>query len=95
MKYHDHSLLLQSGDEISPNNVDIGAKLLHNYLPRINYKNITFDNQDDAATYCLYLSNNDIKYNININLQNKILVNITNNDYNYSIIIKHIINYSN
>jgi len=35
----DHSLLLENGDEISPNDVYIGEKLLHNNIPNGIYSN--------------------------------------------------------
>jgi len=35
----DHSLILESGEEISPKNVQIGTKLLHHALPELTHTN--------------------------------------------------------
>jgi DNA polymerase elongation subunit (family B) len=81
----DHSLILKSGEEISPKDVKIGTELLHNPLlekarTTIQYDEVismNFDNMLDAAIYVNYL--NSINYNdyyIKSSPNNSILISI-------------------
>jgi DNA polymerase elongation subunit (family B) len=83
----DHSLLLISGEEISPKNVKIGINLLHNELVELHDKCIydrniyfhKFSSMIEAAKYTNYLNSKGIKYKLycdNINLKNNIIVSL-------------------
>jgi len=104
----DHSLILKSGEEISPKDVQIGTELLHNPLLEKVEQNINkssvinnyekYYNMIEAAIYTNYLNSENIEYNILCN-NNEILIcsgsNIIN-DYKNPIAIKKMeyINYS-
>ena len=104
----DHSLILKSGEEISPKDVKIGTELLHNPLLEKVEQNINkssvinncekYYNMIEAAIYTNYLNSENIKYNILCN-NNEILIysgfNIIN-DYKNPIAVKKMeyINYS-
>lgn len=69
----DHSLIRETGEEISPKDVTIGTKLLHNALPKIRcgglfvYAENTFDirkSQKNIAEYCAYIQSNSFYFKI-------------------------------
>jgi DNA polymerase elongation subunit (family B) len=79
----DHSLIMKTGEEISPKDVNIGTELLYGSTPTVfsgvSYKEekrfdlimnnsyVNFDDHKEAAMYCLILSLLVIHYTININ----------------------------
>jgi DNA polymerase elongation subunit (family B) len=79
----DHSLILKSGEEISPKDVKIGTELLHNPLLEKVEQNINkssvinncekYYNMIEAAIYTNYLNSENIEYNILCN-NNEILI---------------------
>jgi len=83
----DHSLILINGEEISPNDVEIGTELLHNpLLEKVEqksnyeiYETKSFKSMLDACFYVNYLNNNNIKFKLSNNdNDNTIIVNVAN-----------------
>ena len=80
----DHSLILKSGEEISPKDIKIGTELLHNPLLEKVEQNIEqkfnkckkYYNMVDAALYTNYLNSKNIGYYIEYNyeLLNEIII---------------------
>ena len=80
----DHSLILKSGEEISPKDVKIGTELLHNPLlekvEQNREQNINkyekYYNTIEAALYTNYLNSKNINYYIDYNceLSNEIII---------------------
>jgi len=81
----DHSLLLDNGNEISPNNIKIGTELMHNPLlrkveqkefPKECYEQLfpkTFNTMIEAAIYTNYLNSQGVKFCLNYD-ENGIIV---------------------
>jgi len=77
----DHSLILKSGEEISPKDVEIGSELLHNPLfekveqkHTIELSNIKkYTSMIDAAIYINYLNSMDIKFCLSYENENFII----------------------
>jgi len=69
----DHSLILNSGEEISPKDVQIGTELLHNNLPisnifyEIKNDKLCFNTMLDAAKCCYNYRQNNILFEIDFN----------------------------
>jgi DNA polymerase elongation subunit (family B) len=86
----DHSLILKSGEEISPKDIKLGTELLHNPLLEkvmrseeqnintnfiINKCEISYYNMIDAALYTNYLNSENISYHIDYNkITNEIII---------------------
>jgi hypothetical protein len=80
----DHSLILKSGEEISPKDVQIGTELLHNALlekvQQNKEQNINkckkYSNMIEASLYTNYLNSENIDYYIDYNydLLNEIII---------------------
>jgi DNA polymerase elongation subunit (family B) len=80
----DHSLILKSGEEISPKDVQIGTELLHNALLEKVHQNKEqninkcekYYNMIDASLYTNYLNSKNINYYIDYDyeLLNEIIV---------------------